>query len=401
MKVEVQERELAVAGFRFGATTCGIKESGAPDCGVIVADGPATAAAVFTRNRFAAAPVLIGRERLRRGRLQALVVNSGNANACTGAAGLAAARTVCQTAADALAIPAELVAPASTGIIGVELPVEKVAPGVRRAIADASEDGLWRFARAIMTTDAFPKVASETVSLGRSRVTITAVGKGAGMMAPDMATLLVFLVSDAVVSAPHARALLRAACADSFNALSVDGDTSTNDSLFLLASGRAGNRPPAAGSSALRVLTRAATSVAQEIARLVVADGEGASKVVKIEVRGARNDLEARRVAATVARSLLVKAAFHGEDPNWGRIACAIGYCGVAVRPERVSIRIGGVEVFREGRGLAGAQAAARAAMQASEFDVGIKLGSGRGRATFLTSDLSHEYVELNSAYST
>jgi len=401
VKVEVRERELSVAGFRFGATTCGIKESGAPDCGVIVADGPATAAAVFTRNRFAAAPVVIGRERLRRGQLQALVVNSGNANACTGAAGLAAARTVCQTAADALAIPAELVAPASTGIIGVELPVEKLAPGVRRAIADASEDGLWRFARAIMTTDAFPKVASETVSLGRSRVTIAAVGKGAGMMAPDMATLLVFIVSDAVVSAPHARGLLRAACAESFNALSVDGDTSTNDSVFLLASGRAGNRPPAAGSSALRALTKAATSVAQEIARLVVADGEGASKVVKIEVRGARNDLEARRVAATVARSLLVKAAFHGEDPNWGRIACAMGYCGVAVRPERVTIRIGGVEVFREGRGLAGAQAAARAAMQPSEFDVGIKLGSGRGRATFLTSDLSHEYVELNSAYST
>jgi glutamate N-acetyltransferase / amino-acid N-acetyltransferase len=244
-------------------------------------------------------------------------------------------------------------------------------------------------------------VASETVSLGRSRITLTAIGKGAGMMAPDMATLLVFVVSDAVVAAPQARAVLRSACAESFNALSVDGDTSTNDSLFFLASGRAGNSPPAAGTSALRALTRATTNVAREIARLVVADGEGASKVVTIEVRGARNDAEARRVAATVARSLLVKAAFHGADPNWGRIACAIGYSGVAVTPERVTIRIGGVEVFHAGRGVVAAQAAARSAMQASEFDVGIKLGSGRGRAAFLASDLSHDYVELNSAYST
>jgi glutamate N-acetyltransferase/amino-acid N-acetyltransferase len=252
-----------------------------------------------------------------------------------------------------------------------------------------------------MTTDAFPKVASETVRLGRTQVTVAGIGKGAAMMAPNMATLLVFIVTDAALAAPQARSILRTAGEASFNALTVDGDTSTNDSMFLLAGGAAGNSLPAAGSPAFRTLGRATTSVAQQIARMVVADGEGSTKIVTIEVTGGRTERDARRVARAVGQSLLVKAAFHGSDPNWGRIACAIGYSGARVAPERVRIRIGEVEVFRHGEGVAGTESAARAAMGQSEFRVGIALGAGRARATLLASDLSHEYVELNSAYST
>ena len=400
MKLEVDERSIVVPGFRFGGATCGIKASGAPDCGVIIADRPATAAAVFTRNRFAAAPVAVARERIRRGRLRSIVVNSGNANACTGREGLADARATCAVAARELGIAADLVAPASTGIIGVRLPMDRLTEGTRAAIEGSSEDGLWRFARAIMTTDAFPKVASEELTLGRRPVTIATIGKGAGMMAPNMATLLVFVLTDALVELGVARRALREACDASFNALSVDGDTSTNDSVFLLAGGASGARV-AAGSSAARAFGAALTRVAQQVARMVVADGEGATRLVTIEVRGASGETAARRVAAAVGRSMLVKTAFFGADPNWGRIACAIGYSGVALDPQRVRIRIGEVEVFRGGCGVAGTEEAARRVMQEREFRLQISLGAGRGAATFLASDLSHAYVELNSAYST
>ncbi|HEY8518017.1 MAG TPA: bifunctional glutamate N-acetyltransferase/amino-acid acetyltransferase ArgJ [Candidatus Binatia bacterium] len=401
MKIDVVERPILVPGFRFGGVACGIKKSGAPDCAVLIADRPAAAGAVFTRNRFCAAPVLVGRERVRRGKLQALVVNSGNANACTGKQGLADAERACAAVAEALSISPTLVAPASTGIIGVPLPMDRLEDGIARAVAEASSDGLWRFARAIMTTDAFPKVASESVTIGRRRVTVAGIGKGAGMIAPDMATLLVFIVTDAAVDAATARWLAREVGARPFNELTVDGDTSTNDTLYLLASGAAGN-PVVTGDGAVRrALARAVDAVAGEIARLVACDGEGTTKVVTIHVQGARSEADAVRVARTVGRSQLVKTAFFGADPNWGRIACAIGYSGVAVDPQKVSIRIGGVEVFRRGGGIASAAEAARAVMQRPEFDVTIRLGQGRAQARLRTSDLSHDYVELNSAYST
>lgn len=401
MKKKVDERGVRVPGFRFGAASCGIKKSGLADLALAMADRPATVGAAFTRNSFRAAPVDVASERVRRGRLQAIVVNSGNANACTGRRGLADARRSCAIAARSLGIDEKLVAPASTGIIGVPLPMGAVSAGVDVAATSLDADGLGRFARAIMTSDAYPKIAHTKLSLGRRRVTVAAVAKGAGMICPDMATLLVFFFTDAVLGVREARSLARRICDRSLNALSVDGDTSTNDSLFLLASGDAGNSAPAPASSALRSLEKAVDDLGWQIARLVAADGEGSTKLVTIEVSGAPSVEAARRVARTVGNSSLVKTAFFGSDPNWGRIACAVGYSGVPVEPERVSIRIGDAFVFRRGEGVGAGREKARIAMKRPEFAVRIDLGRGAAQARYVTGDLSTDYVRFNSAYST
>ena len=401
MKKKVDERGVRVPGFRFGAASCGIKKSGLADLALAMADRPATVGAAFTRNSFRAAPVDVASERVRRGRLQAIVVNSGNANACTGRRGLADARRSCAIAARSLGIDEKLVAPASTGIIGVPLPMGAVSAGVDVAATALDADGLGRFARAIMTSDAYPKIAHTKLSLGRRRVTVAAVAKGAGMICPDMATLLVFFFTDAVLGVREARSLARRICDRSLNALSVDGDTSTNDSLFLLASGDAGNSAPAPASSALRSLEKAVDDLGWQIARLVAADGEGSTKLVTIEVSGAPSVEAARRVARTVGNSSLVKTAFFGSDPNWGRIACAVGYSGVPVEPERVSIRIGDAFVFRRGEGVGAGREKARIAMKRPEFAVRIDLGRGAAQARYVTGDLSTDYVRFNSAYST
>jgi len=401
VKREVVEREIVVPGFRFGGVVAGVKKSGLPDCGIIVADRPAAVGAVFTRNTFCAAPVVVGRQRVQGGSLQAVVVNSGNANACTGRQGLADARSMCALAGRALGVAPRLVAPSSTGMIGVELPMERLGPGIARAAADATPDGLWRFARAIMTTDAFPKVARATARIGGKVVNVAGIGKGAGMIAPDMATLLVYVVTDAAVDRRTAARLAREVAARPFNELTVDGDSSTNDSLFLLAGGAAGNATITGDGAARKALARAVGAVASEIARQVALDGEGATKAVRILVRGAASDRDAERIVRAVGGSQLVKTAFFGADPNWGRIACAVGYSGVAVDPARVSIRIGEIEVFRRGAGIATAREQARAVMAESEFDVTIAIGRGKGKARLLSSDLSKDYVDLNSAYST
>ena len=401
MKKKVDERGVRGPGFRVGAASCGIKKSGLADLALAMADRPATVGAAFTRNSFRAAPVDVASERVRRGRLQAIVVNSGNANACTGRRGLADARRSCAIAARSLGIDEKLVAPASTGIIGVPLPMGAVSAGVDVAATSLDADGLGRFARAIMTSDAYPKIAHTKLSLGRRRVTVAAVAKGAGMICPDMATLLVFFFTDAVLGVREARSLARRICDRSLNALSVDGDTSTNDSLFLLASGDAGNSAPAPASSALRSLEKAVDDLGWQIARLVAADGEGSTKLVTIEVSGAPSVEAARRVARTVGNSSLVKTAFFGSDPNWGRIACAVGYSGVPVEPERVSIRIGDAFVFRRGEGVGAGREKARIAMKRPEFAVRIDLGRGAAQARYVTGDLSTDYVRFNSAYST
>ena len=401
MKRDVVEREILVPGFRFGGVVAGVKKSGLPDCGIVVADRPAAAGAVFTRNTFCAAPVTVGRERVKDGKLQAVIVNSGNANACTGKQGLADARGMCATAAKALGIAPTLVAPSSTGMIGVELPMDRLGPGIERAVADATPDGLWRFARAIMTTDAFPKVATAKARVGGKTVTVAGIGKGAGMISPNMATLLVYVVTDAAVDRRSAAWLAREVAARPFNELTVDGDSSTNDTLFLLASGAAGNTTITGDGAARKALARAVGEVAGEIARLVALDGEGATKAVQILVRGAASDRDAERIVRAVGSSQLVKTAFFGCDPNWGRIACAVGYSGVTVDPAKVSIRIGDVEVFRRGAGVAPAREKARAVMADPEFDVTIVVGRGKGTARLLSSDLSKDYVDLNSAYST
>ncbi len=398
MRLAIEERPLRVAGFRFGAAACGVKPGRRLDCGLIAADRPVAAAGTFTRNRFRAAPVELAALRLRGGRVQVLVVNSGNANACTGAGGRRAAARVCERAARLLDVAPALVAPASTGIIGVPLPWRRLERGLPRAVRDLAPGGVWRFADAIRTTDAFPKVAARSLRPGTGGPTMLGIAKGAGMIAPDMATLLVFLLTDARIDRATLRAATAAATAE-FNALTVDGDTSTNDSLFLLASGASGWKPT--GPRERGRFLAAVAAVAGDLARQVASDGEGATKLVRVEVHGARTAEEARRVARAVGGSLLVKTALFGGDPNWGRIACAVGYSGARFDPRRVRISVAGVPLFRRGAVVPGARARARRAMRAREICVRIGLGAGAAAARLVTSDLSHAYVELNSAYST
>jgi glutamate N-acetyltransferase/amino-acid N-acetyltransferase len=391
-----EQDAFAVPGFSFGAATAGLKESGASDIGLIVGSRPVAAGGVFTQNRFRAAPVDLAVARLGAGRLRGLVVNSGNANACTGPAGRRDAQAMCAEAAACLGIPTSDVAPASTGLIGASLPMGKLRRGIRAAARDLNPQGAVDFADAIRTTDAFAKIVATTVPGRDGPVQILGIAKGAGMIAPEMATLLVFVLTDADLSPAEARRVAREIAGASFNALSVDGDTSTNDSLFVLASGEARLRRRLPLN-----FIEAAKQIGRDLAVLVARDGEGATKVVHLDVQGAASEAEARQVARTVGRSTLVKAAFHGADPNWGRIACAIGYSGVPVDPERVRIAIGGVPVFARGVGIAGSRARARRRMQAAELEVVIHLGRGRARAGAITSDLSPAYVEFNSAYST
>ncbi len=400
MKRIVEERPLAVAGVRFGGVACGIKPSGAPDCGVVLFDSAATLGGAFTRNRFSAAPVGLARAAAARGMVRALVVNSGNANACTGPAGVRDAKRACALVERLGGLPAGAAVPASTGVIGVRLPWDRLEVGIRRAVADASPDGLWRFTRAIMTTDAFPKVSSRGVRLGGQDVEVVGVAKGAGMIAPDMATLLVFLFTDATLPAAAANSIARAVARGAFNGLSVDGDTSTNDSLFVVATGARGLKP--ARGRDLASLTDAFVAVGCDLALQVAQDGEGATRVVRIEVSGARSDAIARRAARAVSRSVLVRSAFHGGDPNWGRIACALGYSGAAFDPDEVVLRVAGCTIFRRGGGQpSGVTEATRRLRDLDEVLLEVRLGTGPGRAAVLTTDLSPEYVRFNSAYTT
>ena len=299
-----------------------------------------------------------------------------------------------------LGISADLVAPLSTGVIGVPLPMGRIERGIRESVRSARPGRIWKFARAIRTTDAFSKVASQRIRIGGETVTIAGVAKGAGMIAPDMATLLVFVLTDARLSPDRARWMAREVAAGSFNQLTVDGDTSTNDSLYVLASGRKGPALGRAGRD-LSKLRDAAVSVGERLARWVALDGEGATRAVRVEVTGAATVADARRVADAVGGSTLVKAALHGSDPNWGRIACAVGYSGARFDPARVTIAIEDVVVFRRGVGVPGARTKARRRMAAEEFRLHIALGAGRGSARVITSDLSPAYVRFNSAYTT
>jgi glutamate N-acetyltransferase / amino-acid N-acetyltransferase len=398
MKLPRRAQRARVPGFRFAGVRAGLKTAG-PDVSLIVADATAVVAGLFTTNRAAAAPVRITRERAAAGRTRAVLVHAGNANACTGTQGVRTVLVSTGRVARALGVaPADVLA-CATGKIGVPVPHDVLLPGVDAALAKLSADGFADMARAITTTDAFPKTAVRRLRLGGRPVTLAVAGKGGGMIAPRMATLLVFAMTDARLAPAAARRALAAAVGPTLNAATVDGDTSTNDTVLLLASGRAGNAP-VRGAAAAR-FTAALTDALAEIAELVVADGEGASRVVEIVVAGARTDADAERVARAIGNSPLCKAAFHGGDPNWGRFVCAAGYSGAALDVDRVDVAIGGVTVLRRGRPIPSAVRAAAAKMRARRTTVRLALRLGRGRACVLASSLTPAYVRFNSAYST
>ncbi|MBI2894245.1 MAG: bifunctional glutamate N-acetyltransferase/amino-acid acetyltransferase ArgJ [Deltaproteobacteria bacterium] len=384
----------SVAGFRFAAVHAGLKKDGALDLGLIAADAPCAAAAVLTRNRVKAAPVILTAERVRRGRAQAIVANAGCANAATGKAGLAAARAVTAGVGRALGIDESHVLPASTGVIGALLPAERILSALPALVGALGPDGADAFSRAILTTDSGPKVAGATTKIGRRLVSVLGISKGAGMICPDMATTLSFVVTDVAASPAALRSVLRRATGETFNAITVDGDMSTNDTIALMASGRAGNAPLERSSRDLGRFEGLLRDVLADLARQIVRDGEGATKLVEVTVTGAPSAIGARDVARKIACSPLVKTALFGEDPNWGRILGAAGATSVRFDPERVSVKVGGIPIVRRGVAI-GAQAEerARAVMKGREYEIRVDLGAGAGTARLLTCDFSFDYV--------
>jgi len=428
-------------GFTFAGVPCGLKKTGAADFALIASDRPCAAAAVFTRNKFAAAPVIYDRALVTENPagLRAVAINSGCANACTGDAGQADAATMAAEVEVALGLPARSCAVMSTGVIGVRLDMSKIAAGVRLAAPQLAAEGWDAAARAIMTTDTRPKVAfREVAPPGREAggVRLFGMAKGAGMIHPNMATMLSTIVADAAIEPAALAAILREAVEVSFNSVSVDGDTSTNDTVLVLANGASG-RKLEAGSPEISTFASALTSLCIDLAQQIARDGEGATKFITVRVEGAASDADARSAAKAVANSPLVKTAFYGGDANWGRILAAVGYSGAEVDPTRADLWIasgsdeggngrkgekGGenegqnapmlplshsptpasaLQLVRSGQPLAYSEEAASAIFAGKEIVVEVKLGLGDGQATIWTCDLSHEYVDINGHYRT
>ncbi len=391
---------MIIPGFRFAATAGGLKKTGAPDLALLVADAPAAAAGVFTTNRVKAAPVILSQERLRGGRAQAILVNAGNANACTGPGGLEDAAACTREVSGLLQIPERLVLPASTGVIGQMLPLAKITRALPHLAARLHPQGFPEAAEAIMTTDTRPKTSLLREKIDGREVTLAGMAKGAGMIHPDMATLLVFIFTDAAATPKVLKTLLRRALPVSFNRITVDGDTSTNDTILLLAGGRAGNPSIAADGPALVALGEMLNQVMGDLASQVVADGEGARHMFRVEVKGAATATEARKAAVTVALSPLVKTAMAGEDVNWGRIMAALGRSGARFDPEQVEIAYGDALVAQKGRGL-GPEAEARAqkVIQAGAFNLTIDLNHGDFSDYYETCDYTEDYIRINASY--
>ena len=388
----------APLGFRAAAVAAGIKPDRL-DLALLVADHPCAAAGVFTTNLVQAAPILVSREHLGGGRARAVVVNAGCANAATGAAGLDDAREMAAVAALAVGCPVEEVVVASTGVIGVRLPMEKVRRGIVEAAGRLEPGGGASAARAILTTDTKPKEVAVELRVGSAAAVVGAMAKGAGMIAPNMATMLAFFTTDATVERVLLGRALREAVGDSLNRITVDGDTSTNDCAVVLASGA---RPGAVidrEGPAFDAFRQALTEAARRIARMLVRDGEGVTRIAEVQVEGARTGGEADRIARTVAESPLVKTALHGGDPNWGRVLAAVGRAGVPLDVGKVSVWIGDVHVAENGAAREYDERVAAAAMREDPVRLRIRLGEGSAAGWMWTSDLSHGYVDINAHY--
>jgi glutamate N-acetyltransferase/amino-acid N-acetyltransferase len=391
----------APEGFRAGSVHSGIKAAAsALDLTVVAAESPASAAGIFTRNLVQAAPVQVSRQHLQRteGWARAVVINSGCANACTGDDGLAHAIQMAADTAGAIGCRPEEVLVASTGVIGVKLPIDRISSGIRKAVGILDRTGGAAAARAIMTTDPFPKEYAVTVRTAHGSFTVGGMAKGAGMIEPNMATMIGLLTTDAQVSPAILRKALEASARDTFNAITVDGECSTNDTLFALASGASG---VTIDDETYTALLDGLLAVSQELAVAIVRGGEGATKLVAITVVGARTIDEARQVARIIANSPLVKTAVHGADPNWGRIVAAAGRSGVAFDINALSVRVGGTVLFENGRPHDDLAPVAAQHLEGKTIQIDVSLGSGPASATVWTCDLSAEYVRINGEYRT
>ena len=388
-------------GFEFSAASAGIKVSGRPDLALVEAAPGTTAAALFTRNQVIAAPLQVGRAALIKtgGYVRAVIVNSGNANCATGESGIRAAQRVCANVARLLKVKSEEVFSSSTGIIGVPLPVEKILAKLPDLLSTpaATEAGVEQFARAIMTTDTRPKIASASFRSAKSTVNLLGVAKGSGMIHPQLATMLVYLFTDVAARPAELRRALKLACSDSFECISVDGDTSTNDTVLLLASGQSGVHLKSTQAPFASCLSK----ICQSLANQIVRDGEGAQHIIHLSIEQARNRAEALQVARTIAHSLLVKTAWAGADPNWGRILAAAGRSGVPIDPAKVNIFIAKQMVCHHGAACAFDEKQAHRDLSQPNCDIRVRLGRGRSSVKFITTDLTAEYVRINADYST
>lgn len=389
-------------GYRACGVEAHVKYPNRKDFALLVSDTPASCAGVFTTNAIAAAPVRLDRERVKGGVLQAIAVNTGFANACTGKQGEENAQKMAELVANALSIPTETVAVCSTGVIGVNLPMDRIAEGVKLAVPRLSTEGWADASRAIMTTDTVPKAAAYSFMAGDVEVRFGGMSKGAGMIEPYMATMLGFVTTDADVSHEDLDEAVREAANASFNRIVIDNDRSTNDTLILLANGKAGVKIDKA-SPYWNEFKAAVKAVCTDLAKQMVMDGEGVSKFITLNVTGSVDDAEAQRIARSIARSMLVKTSWYGTDPNWGRVIAAAGYSGARVEEEKVRISYGDIVAFDRGRVVADEEslAAMKKIMMERAFEVNVDLGLGNGACTIYTADLTHEYVNINADYTT
>jgi len=399
MKV-IKPSITAPKGFKAAGVYAGFKKSGKKDLGVIISDVPAVAGAVFTLNKMCAAPVTVCRENLLNKTARAIIVNAGCANACTGDQGLKDAYQMAELTAKAVGCHPKEVFVSSTGVIGSYLNMEKMEAGIKKVVKDASAEGGKDAAAAIMTTDTYAKEYAVKIEIEGTPVIVAGIAKGSGMIAPNMATMLSYITTDISISRTLLQKAVKDAADRSFNLAIVDGDTSTNDSLIVLANGCAGNKMVTREQDKdYKVFYGALREVATELAKMMVKDGEGATKFIEISVQGAQTREEAKTAACSVARSPLVKTAFFGEDANWGRMVCALGYSGVNLKPERLNVWIEKVHVFKNGTGMDADEKLLKEKMKEKEIHVTIDLGRGDAQATVWTCDFSYDYVKINGSY--
>jgi len=390
----------AAKGFKASGVRCEIKQKGL-DLAAIYSEAECSVAAVFTTNAFKAASVVVNQQKLPTGKARAVIANAGNANACTGEQGIKDVHTVCKLAADLLSIPEEQVFNASTGIIGVFLPMDKIEAGTRDAIAKLSEEGGESASLAIMTTDTVPKTSAYSFEINGKTVTVGGMCKGSGMICPNMATMLCFITTDASIAPALLQKSLNSNVERSFNSLTVDGDMSTNDSLILLANGASGCDEITEGSAAYQAFDKALGAVCLDLAQACARDGEGATKYVEVKVVNAETYADAKSAAMTIANSPLVKTAIFGEDPNWGRVLCAAGRSEARVVPERTTLYFGDVKIVENGEPLRLDPEAARKPMLEKDLVITVDLGLGSESATAFTCDFSYDYVKINAEYHT
>jgi glutamate N-acetyltransferase/amino-acid N-acetyltransferase len=398
----LREVIMEIKGFKFSAVEAAVKKPGRLDFALIYSEVPAEVAAVFTTNKVKAAPVLLSMERVKRGSARAIAVNSGNANACTGKQGVADAGETAKLISQCLGIEEDAVLVASTGVIGQLLPMEKLRSAVPGLVSHLSSDALPQVAQAIMTTDTFTKMETRTGEAGGKGYTIAGVAKGAGMIMPNMATMLSFIVTDAAVDPVWLREIFQVITDSTFNCISVDGDTSTNDTALIMANGAAGNPRIRRGTQEAESFEKLLGDVLLALSMQIVRDGEGATKFVEVVVKGAVSPGDAKKAAMAIANSLLVKTAFFGQDANWGRILAAVGYSGAEIDQDRAVVLFDNVEMVRNGLFTGGnAEALGSEVLKNKEFRVTVDLGLGDCEATVFTNDLSYDYVKINADYRT